>query len=735
MWKFKRNKKQVPKQLKQNNAPSGKPSVPVKQVSSGNMSPAELNKVQKNITRQAILAGLTVVLTIVILFAMTSAWYTNIVQTSGLVFEAESWGFDGEIKVGNEDPILASPGDGGVVHLEVQNTSDNISAISVNVSRTDMLEEMQQRLFLYVDTHMSRDGETMDRVYLNSQEGYTYTVFAKGNLTLTEAVSNAPQLKWHWVYDMLGYYVLAQSTEIENSDGTTVQKTTVQEYLRPIEYDYDEATTVLKGGPTSSVVEEETEEGEAAEAAETGEETGTGENTETEETEDPIVMELTTVDGTRSPEAFLRELSKTDGYEGTIDTTKVTDDGYYPVAVDENGYGVYAYLCNYGEIQRATEFDTYLGELAYQKKVDPDSVEGLDEKLFEFKATLIISAQKNESTAVNVTRLDTLQQVISEKTADVIQLSDNISIPAGQSLTIPENTRVMLDLNGKTIKCESDKAIDGKPGSSLTILNGELKGPGDGIKSYGVSTTGSEVVMSNVKVNDFQYGVYLGDNVQNNPMDSRVHMVGCTVDAGYYAVFVNGNGTQSTQKTQMLIEKCTLTSGGMVLTSNGSADRAGTDIQIIDSTLTAYPADKETGARGHGIYHPQKDSTMRIVNSTVSGYSGVVIKGGHVSIENSQIEGTGAYQEAKLSNSGFTDTGDAVYVETGFGYDILLEISGDKTKLSHGAKESKSLQVVSADATNVTIKIYGGTFDEAPPDEYIAEGSIRNGTVVSVQEN
>lgn len=743
MWKFKRNRKQVPKYLKQNNAPSGKPSVPVKQASSGKMSPEDLNKVQKNITRQAILAGLTVVLTIVILFAMTSAWYTNIVQTSGLVFEAESWGFDGEIKAGSEDPILASPGDGGVVHLEVQNTSQNVSAISVNVSKTGMLEEMQQRLFLYVDTHMSRDEETMDRVYLNSQESYTYTVFANGNLTLTENVSNAPQLKWHWVYDVLGYYVLAQSTEVQGEDVTRVQ-----EYLRPIEYDYDEATTVLKGGPMSYVVEEETEEtdeseenSEAAEAAETGEETetggetGTGENTETEGSEESITMELTTVDGTRSPEAFLRELSKTDGYAGTIDTTKVTDDGYYPVAVDENGYGVYAYLCNYAEIQRATEFDTYLGELAYKKKVDPDSVKDVDEKLFQFAVTLNISAQKNESKAVNVNRLDTLQDVITQKTADEIQLSDDISIPAGQSLVIPENTRVMLDLNGKTIHCASDKAIDGKPGSSLTIINGEITGPGSETKTYGVYTTGSEVVMSNVKVNNFQYGVFLGDHVKDNPMDSRVHMVDCTVDAGYYAVFVNGNGTQSTQKTQMLIERCTLTSGGMVLTSNGSADRAGTDIQIIDSTLTAYPADKETGARGHGIYHPQKDSTMRIVNSTVSGYSGVVIKGGHVSIENSQIEGTGAYQEAKLSTSGFTDTGDAVYVETGFGYDIQLEISGDKTTLSHEAKESKSLQVVSADATNVTIRIYGGTFEEAPPDEYIAEGSIRNGAVVSVQEN
>ena len=96
--KFKWSSKLLPKQNKKSDLPSGKQTSP------------ELNKIQKNIYRQAALAGLTVVLTIVILFAMTSAWYTNIVQTSGLVFEAEPWGFDGTITVEN-DPIQAAPGD------------------------------------------------------------------------------------------------------------------------------------------------------------------------------------------------------------------------------------------------------------------------------------------------------------------------------------------------------------------------------------------------------------------------------------------------------------------------------------------------------------------------------------------------------------------------------------------------------------------------------------------------
>ena len=34
---------------------------------------------------------------------------------------------------------------------------------------------------------------------------------------------------------------------------------------------------------------------------------------------------------------------------------------YYPVDVDASGYGVWAYLCNYNEIQQNTEYDTELG--------------------------------------------------------------------------------------------------------------------------------------------------------------------------------------------------------------------------------------------------------------------------------------------------------------------------------------------------------------------------------------
>jgi len=614
---------------------------------------------------------------------MTTAWYTNIVKTSGLVFEAESWGFDGNIEV-DETPVIAAPGDTGLVKMTVENTADSISAISLNVTKAGMQEEMQKRLFFYVDTHMIRNEETMDRVYLNNYEGYTYTLFGKGQLSLTGEASNAPQVKWHWVYDVLGYYVIAQPQEMTDQNGADTTNMYIKEYLRPIEYDYDKATTslVTTGGRTT--------------------------------------VKLETVDGTTSPDIYLWQISHRDGYPGTIDPEDGKN-GFYPVEVDKNGYGVYAYLCNYSEIQMATDYDTMLGELAYKQDNGGD-LSDEEELMLSHTATLIISAQKHESTAVNVNTLSHLKKAITGNVADVIQLSHDITIPQGETLTIPRNARVMLDLNEYAIISGSAAtAIKAEPGSSLTMLNGSLQGPGDDSKTYGVYATGAEVVMSNVDVNGFRYGAYLGDNEGSNEIDSRLHMLGCTVNAKYYAVFASGNGMLSSQKTQVIIDDCTLSSDNIVITGNGDTSgngRWGTDIQILNSQITANTYDNTV--RAAGIYQPQQESSLLIYNSTVTGYNAVALKGGSARIVESKIEGTGIYQEPAFGGSGFTDTGDAVYIETNYGYEILLEISD--SRLKHADPLSRSLRVYEDTATNVAVKIESGVFDEIQPDAYLVKG-------------
>lgn len=682
-------------------------------IAAKNSDANNLKKVQKRIFRQAALTVLTIILTVVILFAMTSAWYTNVVQTSGLSFEAEAWGFKGEITIPEEE-IKAAPGDEGIVNLTVQNDSDSVSAISVNVYKNKMAEEMQKRLFFYVDTRMSRNEETMERVYLNKFEGYTYNVFNNSQLTLTEEFSNAPVIKWEWVYDVLGYYVIgkpytATKTEeqmVLNENGelvptevtTVIQKMNIKEYLRPIVYDFDEATTVI--------------------------------NTDGEQ----IEVELNTVDGVRSPLEFLEELSKSDGYKDVIDADDLVFGNYYKVDVDEEGYGVYAYLCNYSDIQKETDYDTNLGELAYKFENSEDLTQEEKENLkkeLQHKVTLSLSAQKDDNTVLTVSTADALQQAINMGICNVVQLNSDVTVLTGQTIDIPKNTRIMLDLNGHIIKSQDGAAITANPGSSLTLTGGTLiqenqEGVTNPGTTYGVRAIGAEVVMSHMDIQGFVHGVYVGDNASGNDMDSRVHIMDTTIEVENCAAFISGNGLMSEQKSRLIIENSMLGSGNIVVAGNGDTSgngRWGTDIQIINSQIsgTDPDGDDETGA---GIYHPQKNSTLTILDSRIEGSTGIVLKGGRAVIDNTTVNSNGKYQEPKVDGSGFTNTGDAVYIETSYSYDIELRITGNSC-LEHGDPQSCSLRVYKETATNVQVEIKGGTFEEALPDAYLAEGYMQ----------
>lgn len=628
---------------------------------------------------QAGLAVMTIVLTLVIVFAMTAAWYTNIVQTSGLVFEAEAWGFEGTIQV-NSDPIVAGPGDDGVIHLQVANESDNHTAVSVSVSKMRMTKDMQKRLYFYVDTQVNRNGETMERVYLNSQEAYTYTLFSNGSLTLTETVHNGAQLKWQWVYDVLGYYVLGTAT----ADGTEV---TISEYLRPIEYDYDQATIVATTDGNGEIVS----------------------------------MEIQTVDGEMTPEEFLAEVSKTDGYDGTIDTEQKSQSGYYPVNVDENGYGVYAYLCDYTEVEMEIQFDTTLGQVA----ADAAASEEDDKEPLRYEAQLTVSAQKNKNSVVNANSLTALNTAIELGVGDVIQLTGDITLTDEDYLEIAAGKRVMLDLNGnKIISQGSQTPFQVNEGGSLTLVNGTVDGT-DSSASQALRAIGAEAVLSNVTITGFEDGVRIADNEGTQALDSAVRLVNCQVDAESYGVLIKGNGSTSAQNTQLIVEGCTVSGGDVGIGGNGSEAQSGTDIQILNSTVSGKT---DAGQVSTGIFHPQENGMLTVYQSSVSGYTGMAIKGGSVHIDGSTVKGTGARRSPQFATSGCSDTGDGIYIETNYDYAILLEIWG-ASKIE--SEDGYSLQVYKADADNVTVRIYSGIFDEVQPEAYIDKNSLQTGSTIT----
>lgn len=681
--KFNWDPEKIPKILKLNNN-SAESSV----------SP-ELIKAQKNILMKAALAFLTIVLTIVILFAMTSAWYTNIVHTSGLVFEVESWGFDGEITV-EQGPILAGPGDGGIIGLSMDGTAGEILDVSIGVSKEDMLvngenldeDAMKKRFFFYVDKPGIKNGEQVDRFYINNTEDYTYTVFSEGSIRISEDFSNVPELKWQWVYDVLGYYV--KGTVIESGGVSTMD---VTEYLRPIEYDFDSVTFT-----------------EVAKLVDAG-----GEEITIQQ------KVIDTIEGV-SAEAFLEKFSENDGYEGNINLTdsnetiteKIeTADGktYYQVSE-----GIYAYLCDYQEIESATEFDTVLGKMAGNKsEMKQEELEAL-----RFPATVNISVQnRKETETVEVAELSA--KVISEHSGEILKLANDVALT--ESLVIPENANVEIDLNGKSISFygieAKENAIEVPEGSSLLMLNGKVENEYSAKKTgRGILASGAEITLSGVEINGFDYGLRVTDNAAEKK-DSVIRLYNCKTDAGTCGVYILGNGEASEQKTQLIIENSELKAEGFVICGGGNPDSRGTDIRIINSVLEG------TGMDGWsiGIYQPQKDGETVIYKSKITARTGIALKAGSVEIIDSQIYGTGPYGEPGYAVSGSKDTGDAVYIEANYGHPISLVIKENST-LTANVKDCMALRVYEEDAPNVTVEIISGTFSSEVLENWVADGSI-----------
>lgn len=682
----------MPKIQKTNNSSNRQESSPV------------LARMRKRILIQAGMALSAIALTLVMVFAMTAAWYTNIVHTSGLTFEVETWGFNGMIS-SEMEAIAAGPGDDGVIDLKVENTSNSTSSVGVSFSKVQMPPEIQKRIFFYVDTPMVRNNETMERVYLNSQESYTYNLFSQGTLTLTETVHNAPQLKWHWVYDLLGYYVQADVVDVTGGG----KALTNIEYLRPIEYDYDKATMEYA----------DNENGEK-------------------------IMVLKTVDGTMTPEEFLVAFSKTDGYEGEIDPKNVlvNDRGYsfYPVRVDEDENGVYAYLCSYSEIQLNTAYDTALGLGTSQVDLPP------------YQAKLMVSAQKSKNSVVSVSSLSGLSSAIELGVADTIELGSNVTFGEGEVLTIQQGQRVMLDLNGKTVTV-TDK--DTTPfrveeGGSLTMVNGSIVHGMEGNKTTAIQTTGAEVVMSGVKLSGFYRGLRISDNAVGSEtlsLDSNVRLVGCEWATADCTLLVYGNGIASEQKSLVIVENCKLSSNAITITGGGNDDSFGTDIQIISSTIISAATRGEKENPYSAIYQPQRESVLTIYNSSISGYTGIALKAGKLNIIGSAVQGlgTGLDKVEKFSGSGFNDTGDAIYIETNYNHPIELNISdlvtvtGDKTERKEAMLSSVSryaLRVYDPAAANVKINIVSGNFSggtAAFPNEAQFRGYLDDGSEMKIE--
>lgn len=616
-----------------------------------------LQELKKSIYRRAFLALFLIVLTVVMLFAVTTAWYANVARTSELMFQVSTWGFNGQIWVDDQSAITAGPGDVGGIYLTMQNESDSAVNASVFMDKTDLTDDMKKRLFFYVDASEVQNGEVVEKQYLTTQNGYDYTMMGNSSLNLTPTYHNDSEIKWEWVYDMLGYYVYGKlntsvaysSLENDATPITAGNTVDVYEYLRPIEYDYDEATTLFEDAVVLN----------------------------SQEIRFPRIINGISVD------SFLAQLTAQDGYVGTVTgNTARTPDGYYPVSIDAaTGEGVWLYLCHYAEIEAGIAFDTEQGKKA------------LNNQAADMNVTLNIYAEKLELNTKTVGSGEELAMVMQSTDVSSVKLVQDMELST--PVAIPKDKTLMIDLNGKVLTYSGDGCMATLlQGSSVVFTNGSVVGNGS---NSGFDVMGSELVLNKVNASGLVDFVTVNDDTVQN--DSIVRIVDCVASANTYGVYVRGNGDTSGNLTKVVLENTFIDAGYAGIISNGTDSLCGTDITVNGGRISGTYA---------AIYHPQKDSILTVVNSELSGMTGVVVKGGNVTLTGTAINGSGTAQtpDDSLELSGWTDTGDGIYICGAYDYDIDVQITSCNVVSAYGY----AIRTYDTDPQYVYVTTYSGSF-------------------------
>jgi len=597
------------------------------------------------------LAVVAVVLSVSMIVSMTAAWHNNVIGTSGLVFDVAQWGIDSSVSI-SDMLRKASPGAKGQIEVEINNTSDEIIDISLSVGKVGLyndVADMRKRLYFYIDDNVVSNGETKQRVYLNSAEDYSYTALAKQNLCIAKEGNGAP-LMWEWVYDVVGYYFQGIVTE---------QGAQVTEYLRPVTYNIENATF-------------------------------SGDS-------------LATVDG-KGVMQFVTDISKTDGFEGTVTTSRTCQDGkiYYPVSVDQSGNGIWIYLNTLSEIEYENVVDTTLANSNEQQR--------------RFETMLSVAASQKTLSAIEVMSEAELSAALTDDTHNMVVLLGDVKLT--QPVTISAGQSKIVDLGEHTLSTNvTSTLINTAEGSSLTVMNGAMTAEGAHVGPL-INAVGSDVALSGVDISGVADAIWIAD--QTTPSgDTRMSITDCNISCSDSGVFIKGNGPNTYAVTYLNIENSTIISSGYYgVVGNGTANAAGnwgTDIKIKNSTVEGvYSA----------IYHPQRSSSLLIDGSVMRGITPVAIKGGAIVINNSQILATSTddvaalVQPPKLTSNGYTDTGAGVYVETGLNVPCTVTLTGANVVTS---RYCDSVVMFEPNNANYKINIYGGTYS-SNVSAYVADG-------------
>ncbi len=363
---------------------------------------------------------------------------------------------------------------------------------------------------------------------------------------------------------------------------------------------------------------------------------------------------------------------------------------------------------------------------------------------FECKAnadgTFGIEEKKTYVAMIGENGYETLEAAIAAaQNDDTIVLINNVDI--NSIIKILAGQEIVLDLNGYTVDGVEKVRIAIMSYGDLTIKDSSAEKTGT-IKA-GIGTAGNAI---DICAGTF---VFESGNIysKNNAILIDEQAATVTIKGGKITAEPATNNSaafyiSSTSETVLNIE------GGEMVGFNGILLWNNTTINMSAGTIDAQG---RLGIQGNGskdnteinisgtasvtgkdaaIYHPQGGDLNISGNAVLTGDTGVIIKGGNVTISGGTINGIGAAAEYVPQNSGYNGTGDGLYVEN---YDnspnsenygpVTVTVTGG-TFNSTNAKAVASYANPNADVSAPSGFISGGTFNTPVDAELCAEGFV-----------
>ena len=255
---------------------------------------------------------------------------------------------------------------------------------------------------------------------------------------------------------------------------------------------------------------------------------------------------------------------------------------------------------------------------------------------------------------------------------DTVTLLTDVELT--NTLTVPAEKKITLDLNGKVIDGVEKVKIAIMSYGDLTLKDSSVAQSG-AIKA-GIGTAGNAV---NICAGSFTMesgSIYSKNNAILVDEESAVITIQggkitaepATGNSAVMYISSNANTTVNITGGEMVGYNGILmwnnntinmssgsieAKGSLGIQGNGSKDN--TEINISgDASVSGYYA---------AIYHPQGGKLNISENAVLTGWTGIVVKGGNVNISGGTISGTGAANAYVPVSSGFQDTGDGLYIE------------------------------------------------------------------------